>query len=168
MVQIPAGRYRIGSADDPQAYDNESPVTEIDLPAFSIGKWPVTNAEFACFIEAGGYQDESWWQGELAKRWLQGEEVTGGQIKTWLDIWKQLQDMNDVRKTLETSGNFTPDQVDAYETVAGWTEDELKTNLSQQLTQKSRSQPAFWDDQRYNNPSQPVVGATWFIPRSWR
>ena len=34
--------------------------------------------------------------------------------------------------------------------------------LSRQLQAKSRERPAYWDDSRYNNPSQPVVGLTWF------
>lgn len=32
-----------------------------DEPSYSIGKYPVTNAQFARFIEAGGYGERRWW-----------------------------------------------------------------------------------------------------------
>jgi formylglycine-generating enzyme required for sulfatase activity len=32
-----------------------------NLPAYSIAKYPVTNAQFALFIEAGGYHERKWW-----------------------------------------------------------------------------------------------------------
>jgi formylglycine-generating enzyme required for sulfatase activity len=43
----------------------------------------------------------------------------------------------------------------------------LKDELGKQLSQKSRSQPAFWKDRERNNPSQPVVGITWFEARAY-
>ena len=91
LVPVPAGSYTIGSQDDDQeAYNLEKPALEIELPAFRIAKRPVTNAEFACFIEAGGYQDERWWQGDLASRWLKGEEVAGGQYASIMELWRFL------------------------------------------------------------------------------
>ena len=121
-------------------------------------------------MNAGGYEREKYWQGNLAQRWLKGEDVSGGQFKTWLDIWKQLLDMKkngDLRQQLEKSGNFTPDQIDSYEYVSGLTEEELKDVLGKQLSQKSRSEPAFWKDRERNNPSQPVVGITWFEAKAY-
>lgn len=32
-----------------------------NVPHFAIGKYPITNAQFAKFIEAGGYQQQQWW-----------------------------------------------------------------------------------------------------------
>jgi len=168
MVNVPAGKYLIGSAKgEEDAFDSEYPQHTVDLPTFSIGKWSVTNAEFTCFMNAGGYENEKYWQGDLAQRWLKGEDVSGGQFSTWLNIWKQLKDMDNVRKTLESSGNFTPQEVDTYEAVAGWTEDKLKEQLGKQLAQKSRSQPEYWKDRERNNPSQPVVGITWFEAKAY-
>ncbi len=168
MVAVPTGTYWIGSADnDTDALDHEKPRHPVELPAFSIGRWPVTNAEFACFMEAGGYQNEKYWKGDLAKRWLRGEDVAGGQFASWLDIWETLQSMSNVREQLEQMGNFTPEQIDTYAYVAGLTEDELKTQLSTELSQKSREQPAYWYDAQYNNSSQPVVGITWFEARAY-
>ncbi len=33
------------------------------LPDFTIARYPVTNAQFQCFIEDGGYADGRWWAG---------------------------------------------------------------------------------------------------------
>src|SRR5690606_36557863 len=68
---------------------------------------------------------------------------------------------------LEASGNYSPSQIENYEYVANLSEDELKEQLSKQLSQKSRSQPAYWKDRERNNPSQPVVGVTWFEARAY-
>ena len=96
MVNVPAGEYLIGSPkNDKDAFKGESPPTKVKLDAFEIGKWSITNAEYACFMEASGYENEAYWQTDLARRWLTGEEVTGGQFASWLNIWKQLQDMPD-------------------------------------------------------------------------
>ncbi len=162
LVAVPAGSYPIGSENDPSAADDERPRHTVELPAFAIGQWPVTNAEYACFMAAGGYEEEQWWQTDLARRWRAGEEVSGGQFTTWLNLWKTLRTLSNVRQQLEETGNFTPQQIDTYEYMAGLSEDELKQWLSKGLSVKSRQQPAFWDDPRYNNPSQPVVGVTWF------
>jgi len=163
MLPVPAGKYTIGSqAKDTDVYDDEKPSQTVDLASFSIGKWPVTNAEFACFIEAGGYKDEQYWCTELAKRWLKGEDVAGGQVKTWLDIWKYLTTNPGWKEQFEKSGDYSPQQIENYEYIASLSQDELKTQISKQLSQKSRTQPDQWDDPQYNNPSQPVVGITWF------
>ena len=168
MVAVPEGEYQIGSrADDKDAVDNEKPLSPVQLNAFSLGKWPVTNAEYACFIAAGGYQDEAFWQGELSKRWLKGEDVAGGQFKSWLDFWKYLKTLDNVRENLEQRRAYTPTQIDSYVYVASLTELELKEVLSKQLSQKSRVEPAYWHDLQYNNPSQPVVGLTWFEARAY-
>jgi iron(II)-dependent oxidoreductase len=49
---------------DPWAYDNERPAHEVDLPSFQIDRAPVTNAEYAAFVAAGGYGDRELWSSE--------------------------------------------------------------------------------------------------------
>jgi len=51
MVRIPAGPFMMGSADGPA---DERPAHRISLPAFSIDRYPVTNAQFAVFLDAVG------------------------------------------------------------------------------------------------------------------
>lgn len=52
MVRVPAGNYTIGSNEG--IYPEEAPEHQVWLDAFWIGQFPVTNAEYACFIKAGG------------------------------------------------------------------------------------------------------------------
>ncbi|WP_052748998.1 SUMF1/EgtB/PvdO family nonheme iron enzyme [Arsukibacterium ikkense] len=52
MVSIPAGVFAMGSEDGP---DNEKPVRQVAVPAFQMGKYNVTIAEFRKFIDATGY-----------------------------------------------------------------------------------------------------------------
>jgi len=168
MVAVPSGKYMIGSVDDDfDADSDEKPQHSIQLPAFSIGRWPVTNAEFACFIEAGGYENEEYWEGELAKRWLHGEDVAGGQVSYWMDVWKYTQTYQDWKIRLERTGSYTPDNIKTFEYISHLSEEELHAQLSRELSAKSRQQPHYWQNSQYNNPSQPVVGITWFEARAY-
>jgi iron(II)-dependent oxidoreductase len=60
-VLIPGGRFTMGTDTEPWALDNERPAHEVDVPAFFIDAAAVTNAEYARFIAAGGYDQPRWW-----------------------------------------------------------------------------------------------------------
>jgi len=52
IVKIPAGAFLFGSNE----YEpNEAPQQKVDLPAFTVDQFEVTNAEFAAFATATGY-----------------------------------------------------------------------------------------------------------------
>ncbi|MBN1936344.1 MAG: SUMF1/EgtB/PvdO family nonheme iron enzyme [Anaerolineae bacterium] len=47
---------------DGQAYDDEGPVHIQDIPYdYWISRYPITNAQFQCFADDGGYESEQWW-----------------------------------------------------------------------------------------------------------
>jgi ergothioneine biosynthesis protein EgtB len=48
----------------PFGWDNEFPAHPVDVPAFAIDEHPVTNAEFAAFVEADGYAEPRHWREE--------------------------------------------------------------------------------------------------------
>ena len=57
LVRIPAGPFLYGSSDaDKMARDNEKPQRMVDLPEYWIGRYPVTNAQFARFAAATGHK----------------------------------------------------------------------------------------------------------------
>jgi iron(II)-dependent oxidoreductase len=63
-VLVPAGPFTMGTSTEPWALDNELPAHQVHLDAFFIDAAPVTNAEYAVFIGAGGYDDRRWWTEE--------------------------------------------------------------------------------------------------------
>jgi len=64
MVSIPAGAFLLGAPWDSFVYDNERPAHEVTLPAFRIARAPVTNGEYARFLEEGGYGRREFWSQE--------------------------------------------------------------------------------------------------------
>lgn len=64
MIRVEGGRFEMGAPEFPFAYDNEQPPHTVELADFRIDKFPVTNGEYAAFIEANGYQIRSLWSDE--------------------------------------------------------------------------------------------------------
>lgn len=60
LVKVPEGAFIQGHSG-PEALDNERWPQRVALPAFRIARRPATQAEFARFIAAGGYDDERLW-----------------------------------------------------------------------------------------------------------
>ncbi len=64
-VDIPGGTFYLGATpEQPFVFDNEKWAHPVDVAPFRIARAPVTNAEFAAFIDAGGYQRRDWWSSQ--------------------------------------------------------------------------------------------------------
>jgi iron(II)-dependent oxidoreductase len=63
MVAVPAGRYLIGT-DGHEPYDNEHPRHEVELPAFAIDRFPVSNGDYMRFMADGGYSLRELWSSD--------------------------------------------------------------------------------------------------------
>jgi len=77
-VLVPAGPFLMGSTeDDKMASDDEDerPQHTVELPAYRIGRYPLTNAEYARFVEAGGYDERRYWT-EAGWTWREKNGVT--------------------------------------------------------------------------------------------
>jgi len=61
LVRVPAGEFRMGRNRCGDWYDNEAPAHDVWLDEYFIEERPVTNAQFAAFVEAGGYACARWW-----------------------------------------------------------------------------------------------------------
>ena len=73
-IRVEGGKHAIGHAGDGFAFDNETPRHAVWLEDFELASHPVTNGEFAAFIEDGGYRrPELWlslgWDAVAAKGW---------------------------------------------------------------------------------------------------
>lgn len=74
-ADIPGGRHRLGSDDSvPFRFDNEKPPMEVEVAPFSIARAPVTNAEFAAFVDDGGYRRRGLWS-DAGWRWREQQQA---------------------------------------------------------------------------------------------
>ncbi len=76
-VRIPAGIATLGADRNriPFGWDNEFDEHRVNVPAFDIDVYNVTNTEFLEFVEAGGYRDRSLWSDEHWN-WIQDNRIT--------------------------------------------------------------------------------------------
>jgi len=59
-INIPAGKVKLGGNSGANGgYIKQA--TTFDVLAFAIAKYPTTHAQFAKFVEAGGYKQKKWW-----------------------------------------------------------------------------------------------------------
>lgn len=99
-VEIPGGRHRLGSDETlPFRFDNEKPPLEVEVAPFAIARAPVTNADFAAFVDDGGYERRELWS-EAGWRWRESAELeapvywrrsdAGGWEERHFDRWRPL------------------------------------------------------------------------------
>jgi len=64
MILIPAGEFVMGSdpGKDPDARDDEQPQHTIYLPDYAMARTPVTNAQYAVFLQATRYDPPRHWR----------------------------------------------------------------------------------------------------------
>ncbi len=72
---VPARAFAMGS----EQYDDEKPIHNRHVDAFWMMKQPVTNAQFAQFVDAGGYEKPRWWseggwRTKVEKEWQEPRE----------------------------------------------------------------------------------------------
>lgn len=59
VVAVPSGWFWMGSEHGPE---NEQPLHRVWVDAFAIGKYPVTNREYAVFVAASGIAEPPFWR----------------------------------------------------------------------------------------------------------
>jgi gamma-glutamyl hercynylcysteine S-oxide synthase len=75
-IEIPAGQVTIGLARAGHAFgwDNEYEAHIVDVPAFLIDRYKVTNRQYLDFMTAGGYETKSLW-GDEAWSWISNHGI---------------------------------------------------------------------------------------------
>jgi formylglycine-generating enzyme required for sulfatase activity/tRNA A-37 threonylcarbamoyl transferase component Bud32 len=65
LVYVPAGTFLMGAADNDNVipHQNEHPIHEVELDAYFIGKYELTNEKFAAFAEAKNFKTDGEKQG---------------------------------------------------------------------------------------------------------
>lgn len=165
LVEIPSGRAVIGSGWwNLRANTDERPRHTVTLAHYALGRFPVTNAEFKCFMDAGGYDEERFWS-EGGKYWRKGEPVPGEEdpAEWWLQTWKRWKaNPAEIEERLRSSLLTAMEARDWREYIT-WSEEDWLRGVRRLYPEGQRfSEPRFWQDQDFNNPSQPVVGVCWY------
>src|ERR1700746_1528837 len=81
-VEVPGGRWRLGStARGCVLFDKQKRGAGVDIAPFRIAKAPVTNAEFAAFVDDGGYRRREFWS---AAGWAWRERGAAEKPGFWL------------------------------------------------------------------------------------
>ena len=101
-IGIAGGDVEIGRdpGDRGFSFDNESPRKRVRIAPFEIDATPVTNAQFERFVDAGGYDEPSWWPGRAGswrrrqsrarpERWRRSQ--AGSWQQRWFDRWIALE-----------------------------------------------------------------------------
>jgi iron(II)-dependent oxidoreductase len=63
-IEIPAGEVRLGLSRSSGSFgwDNEFEAHTVQVPAFAIDQYKVTNRQYLDFLDAGGYETQSQWR----------------------------------------------------------------------------------------------------------
>jgi formylglycine-generating enzyme required for sulfatase activity len=63
-MRVDGGPFWMGAQkpDDPDAFGDESPVHQVEVSPFFIGRYPVTVFEYDPFVTSGGYKEEQFWE----------------------------------------------------------------------------------------------------------
>jgi len=79
--EVESGPFIMGSEE---GRDNEKPAYEVTLPTYRISRYPITNAQFAPFIDDGGYTGQ-WRHCWTEAGWREKEEAKWQQPGYWDD-----------------------------------------------------------------------------------
>ncbi|WP_343211472.1 SUMF1/EgtB/PvdO family nonheme iron enzyme (plasmid) [Aliisedimentitalea scapharcae] len=118
----------------------------VQLPDFKISRYPITNHEFGTFIEDGGYQNPEFWNGRLAKGWMQGTDSVLDELRShWI----------------ETLHLHHEKEINAGEISLEDTEREASQRIA------PRNLPYYWNDRRFSAANQPVVGINFWEAKAY-
>ena len=79
--EVPAGEFIMGSDSDNSWQSDEKPQHTLNLPySYKAAKYPITNAQYELFVEAGGYGERRYW---TEAGWAEKEKPTWGDKQPW-------------------------------------------------------------------------------------
>jgi len=86
FIHIPAGEFMMGSCHDGNSYawSDECPEHPLSLSEYWIARYAVTNAQYRCFLEAGGYSLHQYWL-PAGISWLKGGDADLGLVGSFVD-----------------------------------------------------------------------------------
>jgi len=126
MSEIPSGTATLGlSRDDAQfGWDNEYEINRVEVPAFAIDKYMVTNEQYLEFINSGGYQNKKLWKDE-DWQWISANQIQHPVF--WVqasDGWKYRTMFEEISLPFDWPVYVSHAEASAY---AGWAGKSLPT-----------------------------------------
>jgi formylglycine-generating enzyme required for sulfatase activity len=155
---VSAGPFTMG--DDSSEFVDEKPQHTCDVIKhdYAIGMFPVTNAEYECFVKAGGYSNEHWWRTEAARRWLKEGTIPR---EDWLAAVRWYRDDPTRIENAVAENRMQPSNADMWRYFISKTDDEVIDVLKDLYGKQPRDKPAYQDNRDLNGANQPVVGVCW-------
>jgi formylglycine-generating enzyme required for sulfatase activity len=172
-TRIPSGTYQIGSDED--FHPHEGPQHTVELAAFRIAQFPVTNAEWECFMTAGGYNDDRWWKTKAGKRWMLGETTRAARSAQWRAFREMLKrNPSYIESKLETR-ELSPQAATEHYKARDLSDKEFEATLQREFEESLQkgegraryTEPRRWRNKDFNNPLQPVVGICWYEAQAY-
>jgi formylglycine-generating enzyme required for sulfatase activity len=160
---VPGRRWTLGRPADPATDERNvhSEARDIELAPFRIARFPVSNAEYATFVEDGGYEDQSLWPPE-GWEWRTRQRAQQKFVAGWQRRQARLQRDHPARTIqLLREGKATPAGAAALVRFAKMTEGEMFA-YARALQEQPLTAPRFWQRKPLRNRLQPVVGVSWF------
>jgi formylglycine-generating enzyme required for sulfatase activity len=165
LVTIPAGTYIVGQDDTGDPLDG--PAHPVQLNAFRLGAHQVTNAEYARFMAADGYNDPRWWSSKAGLAWQRGEGTAEGQ-RNAARFWRDHYQANpEALAQLHASGSFSDERYELECSRQTMDDHAFEQHLQEYFPGGRILRPMFWNDERFNAPAQPVIGVCWFEARAY-
>ena len=166
MIELPGATYRIGS-DDPAAAADARPRHPVALAAFRLGRFAVTNAEWRCFMTAGGYHDASWWPSAEAAEWLAGGPISAeGWRHNWRQWWQRFRESPGLLGGMGAAGQLSPAQLDLWRELCAKDEPALEAYLAERFRPQQRQAPRWWAEDGAALAC-PVVGITFYEAQAY-
>jgi len=170
MVPLEGGSYVMGT-DAPfdylgQTIDSHRPMHRVELKRFSIGRFPVTNAEWALFMTSGGYEDDRWTT-PAGRAWRRGEGTAAGTHANQ-HYWRgQFRSTPGLLERVRDEGRISAERFEGWKERMALDDEAFEANLRVEFPDERYTEPRYWSDEQFSGPLQPVVGITWYEAQAY-
>ncbi|HET8662220.1 MAG TPA: SUMF1/EgtB/PvdO family nonheme iron enzyme [Micromonosporaceae bacterium] len=160
---VPASLWHLGQRGQDTRADRgvASELRAIEMPDFRISRFPVSNAEYAAFIEDRGYENQNLWSPE-GWEWRTRRRTVEQFVADWRRRQIRLQRDHPTKtiRLLRTKV-ATPAGAAALVRFATMPESEI-VEYARALQARPVTEPRYWYKRPLGNRLQPVVGISWF------
>jgi formylglycine-generating enzyme required for sulfatase activity len=160
VAVVPAGEWTVGcGVAGRAAVGSVRSRSTVFLESFAIGRYPVTNVEYAEFMRDGGYRTERFWtlEGWL---WRAGQLPLEPVVARWTARRDSVSARPDMALSLLRLGKVSIVEAAAIVRFGRMTDREVE-RVARELVGAELTAPAYFVDARFSDPQQPVVGVSW-------